>query len=108
MNSTASTNLLRPALLPAWLGVGFLWLVHWLPLSLQAALGNALGWLVSLLPGKRRHIVATNLALCFPDTPKPMRDRWLRQTFQASMRAVLEHGLLWWGSCSTLPICLQR
>ena len=98
MTTHTRRNLLRPAHLPVWLGVGVLWLLHWLPLALQAAIGNGLGWLVALLPGKRRHIVATNLALCFPDTPPPVRERWLRQTFQASMRAVLEHGVLWWGS----------
>ena len=98
MSPTQSSNLMRPALLPVWLSVGLLWLLHWLPLSLQAAIGNLLGWLLAQLPGKRRHVVATNLALCFPDTPKRARDRWLRQTYQASMRAVLEHGLLWWGS----------
>jgi len=98
MNPANPANLLRPALIPVWLSVGLLWLLHWLPLSLQAAIGNVLGWLLSLLPGKRRHVVATNLALCFPDTPEPLRKRWLRQTFQASMRAVLEHGVLWWGS----------
>jgi KDO2-lipid IV(A) lauroyltransferase len=49
-------------------------------------------------PGKRRRIVATNLALCFPDAPESLRRRWLRQTFQASTRAALEHGVLWWGS----------
>lgn len=98
MSTAPSGKLLRPALLPVWLGVATLWLLHWLPLSLQAAAGNALGWLLAQVPGKRRHVVATNLALCFPDTPEPVRERWLRQTFQASMRAVLEHGLLWWGS----------
>lgn len=98
MSPTQSNKLMRPTLLPVWFSVGLLWLLHWLPLSLQAAIGNALGWLLALLPGKRRHVVATNLALCFPDTPKRARDRWLRQTYQASMRAVLEHGLLWWGS----------
>ncbi|MBZ0068361.1 MAG: lipid A biosynthesis acyltransferase [Thiobacillus sp.] len=98
MKPAATESLLRPALIPVWISVGFLWLLHWLPLSLQAALGNALGCLLSLRPGKRRRVVATNLALCFPDTPEPVRKRWLRQTFQASMRAVLEHGILWWGS----------
>lgn len=107
MKPTRPGKLLRPSLLPAWLGVGALWLLHWLPLPLQAALGNALGWLIALLPGKRRHIVATNLALCFPATPKPIRDRWLRQTFQASMRAALEHGLLWWGSETRLRRLIQ-
>ena len=31
-----------------------------------------------------------------------MRRRWLRQTFQASVRAALEHGVLWWGSAARL------
>ena len=98
MKPANAENLLRPALIPVWISVGFLWLLHWLPLPLQAALGNALGWLLSVKPGKRRRVVATNLALCFPDTPESVRQRWLRQTFQATMRAVLEHGILWWGS----------
>lgn len=98
MSRPPASSLVRPALLPVWLGVGLLWLLHWLPLPLQAAIGSALGGLLALLPGKRRHVVATNLALCFPDVPAAQRRRWLRQTYQASMRAALEHGLLWWGS----------
>lgn len=98
MNPARTENLLRPSLIPVWFSVGFLWLLHWLPLALQAAIGNTLGWLLSMLPGRRRHIAATNLALCFPDTPEPVRQRWLRQTYQASVRAVLEHGVLWWSS----------
>jgi Kdo2-lipid IVA lauroyltransferase/acyltransferase len=94
----AATSLLRPSLLPAWLGVALLWLLHWLPLSLQAAIGNALGGLLALVPGRRRRIVETNLALCFPDASPSKRRLWLRQTFQASTRAMLEHGVLWWGS----------
>ncbi|HEX5676232.1 MAG TPA: hypothetical protein VFX83_12660, partial [Azonexus sp.] len=73
MKPSDPTLLLRPSLIPAWLGVGLLWLLHWLPLWLQASIGNALGWLLAKLPGKRRHIVATNLALCFPDTPESVR-----------------------------------
>ncbi|HMM47428.1 MAG TPA: lipid A biosynthesis acyltransferase [Thiobacillaceae bacterium] len=92
----------RLALLPSWLGVGALWLLHWLPFPLQAAIGNALGALVAQVPSRRRRIVETNLALCFPDTPPSTRRRWLRQTFQASARATLEHGLLWWSSRARL------
>lgn len=100
MKPARADNLLRPALIPVWIGVGFLWLLHWLPLSVQATIGNTLGWLLSLKPGKRRQVVATNLILCFPDASESDRKRWLRQTFQASMRAVLEHGVLWWGSAA--------
>jgi KDO2-lipid IV(A) lauroyltransferase len=95
---SARRTLLRPSLLPAWLSVGVLWLLHWLPLSLQAAIGNGVGWLLALIPGRRRRIAVTNLALCFPEASDALRRRWLRQTFQASTRAVLEHGVLWWGS----------
>jgi len=107
MKPSDPTLLLRPSLIPAWLSVGLLWLLHWLPLWLQASIGNALGWLLAKLPGKRRHIVATNLALCFPDTPESVRRRWLQQTFQASVRAALEHGVLRWGSASRLRRLIQ-
>ncbi|MFO7542449.1 MAG: lipid A biosynthesis acyltransferase [Thiobacillus sp.] len=105
--AAATDTLLRPALIPVWIGVGFLWLLHWLPLSLQAAIGNILGWLLSMRPGRRRRIVATNLALCFPDAPQSLRARWLRQTYQTSIRAVLEHGVLWWGSEARLRHLIQ-
>jgi len=98
MKPAASANLFHPSLLGVWLGVGFIWLLHWLPLPLQAALGNALGWLMAMKPGRRRRIVATNLALCFPEASVATRRRWLRRSYQASMRAVLEHGVLWWSS----------
>ena len=98
MSATQSNKLMRPSLLPVWFSVGLLWLLHWLPLPLQAAIGNTLGWLLVLFPSKRRRIGATNLALCFPDIPASLRRRWLRQTFQASIRAALEYGILWWGS----------
>lgn len=102
MKPVSPENLLRPSMLPAWFAVGFLWLLHWLPLPVQAAVGNALGGLLALLPGKRRRIVATNLALCFPDIPQAVRRRWLRQTFQASVRAMLDHGVMCWGSAAQL------
>ena len=107
MRRDQAENLLRPALIPAWLSVGVLWLLHWLPLPIQVAIGNILGWLLSLLPVSRRRIAATNLALCFPEASLKTRRRWLRQTFQASMRAVLEHGMLWWGSEARLRRLIQ-
>ena len=88
----------RPKHLSSWAGVGLLWLLHGLPLAAQAALGNGLGALAARIPSKRRRVVATNLALCFPDVAPEVRERWLRETFQASLRATLEHGVLWFSS----------
>lgn len=100
--SPAQTGLYHPRLWGMWASVGLLWLLHWLPMPVQALLGNAVGWLLSMKPGRRRDIVATNLRLCFPEAPEATRRRWLRQTYQTSMRAVLEHGVLWWSSDARL------
>ncbi|HEY9097451.1 MAG TPA: lipid A biosynthesis acyltransferase [Thiobacillus sp.] len=107
MKPAKADSLFLPSLLPVWLSVALLWLLHWLPFSTQVALGNGFGWLLSKRPGRRRRIVATNLALCFPDTPEAVRKRWLTQTYQASLRAVIEHGLLWWGSEARLRQLIQ-
>lgn len=100
--SPHKTGLYHPSLWGVWLSIALLWLLHWLPLPMQAAFGNAVGWLLAQKPGRRRNIVARNLELCFPDAPPAQRRRWLRQTYQASMRAVLEHGVLWWSSDARL------
>ena len=93
---------LRPlwhySLIPTWLGAGILWLLHLLPLPLLVLIGNALGSLAAIVPSPRRRIVATNLKLCFPEQPASVHRVWLHANFRASARAVLEHGLLWWGS----------
>jgi KDO2-lipid IV(A) lauroyltransferase len=88
--------------LPARLGFFFLWLFHWLPLGVQAALGNGLGWLAYWLTARRKRIARRNLELCFPEKSESERRRLLRQNLQASVRAVLEHGLLIWAPASRL------
>lgn len=78
------------------LGIAWLWLLHGLPLAVQAAVGNAVGWLAYYLARPRRQVGATNLALCFPEWTQRERDRVLRRHFQCVVRAALEHGMLWW------------
>ena len=41
---------------PAHALLGLLWLLHWLPLGLQAALGSALGRVLYTLARERRRI----------------------------------------------------
>ncbi len=78
------------------IGIFVLWLVHWLPLTLQAGIGNALGRLLYRVAAKRRKIGAINLSLCFPEWTQSQRDDVLRRHFQAMTRAAIEHGELWW------------
>ncbi|SDI48886.1 lysophospholipid acyltransferase family protein [Propionivibrio dicarboxylicus] len=76
--------------------VALFWLLHFLPLPLLAALGRGLGRLLLALGKRRRHIAATNLALCFPELDAAAREQRLRAHFEAIGRSLLERSLLWW------------
>jgi KDO2-lipid IV(A) lauroyltransferase len=82
--------------LGARLVVGGLWLVHLLPLTVQAALGKALGALLYRLGGGRRRVARRNLALCMPELDRDAREAMLRDHFGWLGRSLLERGLLWY------------
>jgi KDO2-lipid IV(A) lauroyltransferase len=75
-----------------------LWLLHWLPLSLQALTGRSLGRLLFLLAGARRRIALRNLELCLPELGAPARQRLAREHFEWLGRSIVERGLLWHAS----------
>ena len=100
-------SLMSLRLLPTWLGVAVLWVLHWLPLPMLAAIGHAVGRLAAAVPSKRRCIVETNLRLCFPDVAEATRRDWIRNTFCAASRAALEHAILWWGSAARVRRLVQ-
>ena len=78
--------------------LGLLWLFHWLPFGLQAALGRGLGRLLHRLARSRRRIALRNLELCFPQMPLAERERLVAEHFQWLGRSLLERSLLWYGS----------
>ncbi len=82
----------------ARLVLGLLWLLHWLPLSLQALLGRGFGALLLRLGGSRRRIARRNLELCFPQLGGAEREALLRDHFGWLGRSLLERGLLWYAS----------
>lgn len=84
--------------------LGFMWLLHWLPLPLQAAVGNGLGSLLYWVVVPRRKVALTNLRLCFPQMSEAERTRIARRNFRIIARSMLERGMLWWGS----PARIQR
>ena len=100
-------SLYSPRWLPTWIGVALLWLLHWLPLPLLAAIGNAIGRLLAAIPNKRRRIAETNLRLCFPEASEKTRRKWVQQSFCAAARAALEHAVLWWGSAARVRRLVQ-
>ncbi len=79
-----------------------LWLVHWLPLGVQAALGRLLGGVAHRLVSSRRRVAARNIELCFPELAAADRARLVREHFGWLGRSVLERGLLWYAPRSRL------
>lgn len=78
------------------LGLAMLWLLHWLPLGVQAALGRALGALLYRVGGSRRRIARRNLVLCMPELSSRAREALVRDHFGWLGRSLLERGLLWY------------
>lgn len=79
-----------------WLGV--LWLLHCLPLSVQAVVGNTLGRLFYHLVARRRKVALTNLKLCFPEKSEAERVALAKAHFRILTRSLLERAMLWWAS----------
>ena len=75
-----------------------LWLLHWLPLPLQAALGSTLGTLLHAVAGSRRAIALRNVELCFPEMSERDRRALVKSHFRWLARSILERGLLWYAS----------
>ena len=78
--------------------VALLWLLHFLPLPLLAALGRGLGLVLYHFAKNRRHIVQVNLALCFPERDAVARETLAREHFKVLGRSMLERSLFWWAS----------
>jgi len=81
-----------------WVLVGFLWLLHWLPLPVLRALGAGLGRLLYAVGRERRRVALTNLRLCFPEKSEAEREDLARRHFVSFARAVLDRTLGWWAS----------
>jgi Kdo2-lipid IVA lauroyltransferase/acyltransferase len=70
----------------------------YLPLSWVRALGWALGWVLYGVVGSRRHVVQTNLRLCFPHLDARQLRSLSRRVFVRVSQAWLDRGWLWHGT----------
>jgi len=78
--------------------IGFLWLLHWLPLPALRWLGKGLGKLLYAFGRERRNVTLTNLRLCFPLKSEAEREALARRHFIAFSCSVLDRTLGWWAS----------
>ncbi|MCG6870899.1 MAG: lysophospholipid acyltransferase family protein [Gammaproteobacteria bacterium] len=93
-----SRQLYAPRWWGSWVLVGIMRLCAALPGPVTWTLGGALGTLYRLSSEKRRHIVRTNLRLCFPDSPPEERNSLLKDHFRHYGRLMLGLGVAWWAS----------
>ena len=82
--------------------LALLWLLHCLPLGVQAWLGRGLGGLLYPLASARRRIALRNISLCFPEQTPAEHEALAREHFQWLGRSILERGLLWYASPARL------
>jgi len=78
--------------------LALIWLLHWLPLGVQAVLGRGLGRLMHALAKSRRAVALRNVELCLPELALPERQALVREHFQWLARSLLERAVLWHAS----------
>jgi KDO2-lipid IV(A) lauroyltransferase len=94
----------HPSLWPTWVGVFFFRLLcQTLPWKTQVKLGRIAGWLFYHLIRYRRHIVAVNLNLCFPEKTPAERKALALAHYQAMGIGLFETGVGWWAERGKLP-----
>ena len=77
------------------LGIRFMRLLAHLPLAWTRALGWGLGWLLYLVIVPRRHVVQTNLALCFPQWTASRRRALVPRIFVHIAQSWLDRSWIW-------------
>ncbi len=95
-------SLLAPRHGLTWLGIGLYWLLSHSPWQVRTRLGHWAGDLVYRLNARRRHIVAVNLELCFPELDKAQREQIARRYFRRLAQSSMDYGVLWWRSGARL------
>ena len=82
---------------PTWVGVAVVRLISLTPLRTRWRCGSLIGRLGYLLAKKRRHIVARNIDLCFPQLSKAEKQQLVKENFISSGISIIETGLAWFG-----------
>ncbi len=95
MNDRFSLNLLHPKHWLTWLLYGCMVVIVHLPHSARMSVGRAFGRLAERVAGKRRHIVDTNLRLCFPELASAERAALLTETFESGGMSIIESCTVW-------------
>ena len=87
--------------------VGFMKLLSFMPLSGIRGLGHFLGLLLWALMKNRKHIVRTNITLCFPEKPIEEIKQLTRAHFVQFAQSLLDRAWLWHAPMSVVESRLK-
>ena len=87
--------------------VGFMRLLSIMPLRFIRALGQFLGWLLWALMKNRKHIVQTNLLLCFPEKSTEEIKQLTLEHFVQFAQSLLDRAWLWHAPLSVVESRLK-
>jgi len=94
-DDTTKTSFAHPRYWPAWLGIGAMYAVAWLPWRLKLWVGKAIGLAAWRLARRRRHITETNIRLCFPERDADQQAALVRESFIANGIGLVETATGW-------------
>lgn len=66
-----------------------------LPLPVLHSIGNVLGSLLAMLPGKRVATCLANIEACFPELSHSAQKRLMRKNYRQTAKGLMEAGKLW-------------
>lgn len=91
-------NLFAPKHWATWAGLFLIRFFSILPYSWMMNISAVLGTILFPLAKRRKHIIETNINLCFPDKTIQERKILARKAFISTFMALFEISLSWWGS----------
>lgn len=95
---TRSEDFIHPRYWLAWIGLGALRTLSWLPLPLVSIIGAGFGMALYVLHGPRRRVVRINIERCFPSLSGREQERIVRRHFRAFGRSLIDTPIAWWAS----------
>lgn len=89
-------SLYHPRHWPSWLAIGVLRVIAALPFRAKLMAGKLLGLAGLRFARRRRHIVETNVRLCFPELDEAGQDALVRDIFIQNGIGFFEIAWAWW------------
>lgn len=92
---TQYSDFLAPKYWGAWLFIGFMYVIGYIPGKVRIGLAHLLTPLAMRLARSRHHIAKTNIDLCFPEKTEAERKKLVRDTFFANVLGFFETADSW-------------